>query len=136
LLRASPCFDLAFSGPSQQQLPLRFISCQRCCALEFLSRFRKPIELNEQIRANTRQQMVTLEQRLAPQLVDDAQSLFGPLRHPDRDGSVQLDHGRWDELGELTIQLDNPGPVGFTSRSRPSVTGGDCCLQPVRPERT
>src|SRR5207245_9958962 len=47
------------------------------------------------------------------------------LRQADRYRSVQLDHRRWRDVGELPVKVDDPRPVRRLPPGRVRVTGGD-----------
>src|SRR2546427_6127651 len=50
-----------------------------------------------------------------------------------RSRSVQFDHRRWRDVGELPVKVDDPRPVRRLPRGRARVTGGDGGLELVGP---
>ena len=55
------------------------------------------------------------------------------MRQADRYRSVQFDHRRWRDVGELPVKVDDPRPVRRLPRGRVRVTGGDGGLELVGP---
>ena len=51
--------------------------------------------------------------------------------HGDGYGAVELDDGGGDELGELGVEDDDAGPVGFRWHAGAGVAGGDLGLEEI-----
>src|ERR1700730_14063758 len=69
--------------------------------------------------------MVAYERGVGSEGVYECEAGMGALGHGDGDGAVELDDGGGDELGELGVEDDDAGPVGFGWRVGAGVAGGD-----------
>ena len=57
--------------------------------------------------------------------VDEFQPGGGTVRHPDGDGTVQLDDRRRCQLRERVVERDDALPVGLRDGARAHVAGRD-----------
>src|SRR5438105_3277953 len=92
-------------------------------------------ELDEEIAAHARQEMVALERTLRLQPIDELEAHGWTERHRQRDRSVQLHDGGRRELRERIVERADAHPVRLRRGASACVTGGDGSLQGVGPER-
>ena len=90
--------------PLEQQLFLSRVLRQFRGVFEFARRFFEPSELEQQIAANSRQQVIALHRRNAGKTLDNRQCRRGALSHSDRNGAIQLDDGGGDDGREALVQ--------------------------------
>ena len=85
---------LTGAGTLEQQLALAGVAGQRGGALELVARLLRAADLDEQVAAHARQEMIALERRLGGQRIDEVEAGCGTDGHRYRDGAVQLDDRR------------------------------------------
>ena len=75
--------------------------------------------------------MVARERGFGSEGVYECQAGKGAVGHGDGYGAVELDDGRWSELGEFSVKDDNAVPIGFGWRAGAGVAGGDLGLEEI-----
>jgi hypothetical protein len=96
-------FRFGPGGSLEQELPLPGIPGERGGAFEFRSGFVQSPEFAEQVAPDCRQEVVPFERPYAHERVRQLQARGGPLRHANRNGTVQLYYRRWREPRQLLI---------------------------------
>src|SRR5262249_46793946 len=117
------------------QSPLALVASQRCRAFELGARLLVAAELDQEIAAHARQQMVVLECRLLADRIDEAQARFRAERERERYRAVEIDDRGGRELSKRAVKPDDPEPVGLVCRARPRMAGGNRGLQGVGAKR-
>src|SRR2546423_6017029 len=122
-------------GALLQEPALGEVVGERCGTLELEAGLGGPAELSQEVPAHGREQVVGAERRLSGEVVDQVQGGRGTVRHPDRNGTVQLDDRRWHELSHRVVERHDARPIGLGRGRGSRVACGDGGLQGVRPHR-
>jgi hypothetical protein len=91
-------------GAGLHQLALACVARQRRGTLELDTRLACASELDQEIAAHRRQQMVITQARFRAQRFDHRQSGSRPIGHADRDRPIELDHRRRRHLRQPCVQ--------------------------------
>src|SRR5262245_43015195 len=122
-------------GALEEQRALAFIARQRGRALQLRARLIIAAQLEEQVAAHARQEVVAIERWLRGQRLDEVEAGLRAEGHGDRHRAVQLDDGGRRDPGELGVEPRDAHPVRLRRGQRSGVTGGDRGLERVRPGR-
>src|SRR5258706_6661250 len=114
----------ARSGALEEQLAFACVARERRRALELRTCLAEAAELGEKVAPHARQSVVSLERRLRGQSVDQFEARCRTERHPERHCAIQLNDGRWRELGEHIVERRDTPPVSLRRRAHSRVTGG------------
>ncbi|MCY0926334.1 hypothetical protein OTB20_08970 [Streptomyces sp. H27-H1] len=79
--------------------------------MEFQSRLLAAVQAQQQVPADTGQEVVVAEYGIGDQGVDEVEAGLRPVRHPERDRPVELDHRRRQQLRQPPVQGRDLRPV-------------------------
>src|SRR5439155_7844690 len=103
-----PC--LLHREPGREEPPLAHVIGEAECSAVLGGRLRPPPEPAEEIGARGGQEMIAAQRR-GLDTVECSEAGRRSVRQADRYRSVQFDHRRWRDVGELPVKVDDPRPV-------------------------
>ena len=96
---------------------------------ELSSGFMMAAKFVEEVSADAGEEVVAGER--GGEGVYECEAGLGAVGHGDGYGAVEFDDGGGAELGELGVEEDDAGPVGFGGSAGAGVAGGDLGLEEI-----
>ena len=122
---------LAGCGAAEEECAFAGVAGQGGGAFELGTGFAVAAKFVEKVGADAGEKMVARERGFGSEGIYECEAGLRAVGHGDGYGAVELNDRRWSEPGELGVEDNDTGPIGFGWRAGAGVAGGDFGLQEI-----